>query len=118
MVTVTGKDFWDIAYLPNGSIIIMDNVAFHHGVHVKDMMTVRGFQWHYLPAYSPFFNPIENMFSMWKHYVKSVACESEEELFAAIHAAADRITAEHCTNIVNHVGSNCFRCINGERILS
>jgi hypothetical protein len=42
-------------------IIVMDNVAFHHNLAVQDLMIVRGFEFRYLPPYSPFLNPIENM---------------------------------------------------------
>ncbi|KAI2643760.1 hypothetical protein ROHU_027153 [Labeo rohita] len=48
-------------------IIIWDNVSFHHsrlvnewfGVHPRMMML-------FLPAYSPFLNPIEEFFSAWR----------------------------------------------------
>ena len=92
----------DEAHLPNDSIVIMDNCTIHHGVQVQEMLDVRGFQWKYLPPYSSFFNPIENMFSMWKHHVKIGKCDTEEELFEAIHAAATKITPDHCSNMIMH----------------
>ena len=107
----------DAAALPNDSILIMDNCTIHHGAQVQEVLEIRGFSWRYLTPYSPFFNPIENMFSMWKHYVRASKCETEEELFVAIHAAANRITAEQCANMITHTSSNVLKCTQGERLL-
>ena len=107
----------DVAQLPNDSILIMDNCTIHHGAQVQELLELRGFQWRFLPPYSPYFNPIENMFAMWKHYVKVSKCESEVELFAAIHAAAGKISAENCSNMITNTSSNVLKCINGEREL-
>jgi len=56
----------DTQGLPADSIIIMDNVAFHKHTDVIEMMEIRGFTHKFLPAYSPFLNPIECLFSQWK----------------------------------------------------
>ena len=56
--------------LPANSILILDNVAFHRSAIVVEILELRGFEYRYLPPYSPFFMAIECMFSEWKHYVK------------------------------------------------
>ena len=68
----------------------MDNATIHHGEVVEELFENRGFLYQYLPPYSPFFNPIENMFAMWKHYVRLSKCENEDQLFEAIHFAQIR----------------------------
>lgn len=45
---------------PQVFVIVCDNVAFHHSAAVTDWFAAhRRFMVLYLPAYSPFLNPIE-----------------------------------------------------------
>jgi transposase len=53
------------------SIIVMDNVPFHRNHAIRELLYLRGFVVKYLPAYSPFLNPIENLFSQWKRHIKN-----------------------------------------------
>lgn len=53
----------DQQHLDPESLIVMDNVPFHRHGHVQEMLLNRDFLRRYLPPYSPFFNPIEYMFS-------------------------------------------------------
>ncbi|MGL6009021.1 MAG: IS630 family transposase, partial [Culicoidibacterales bacterium] len=48
------------------AVLIMDNVKFHKVASVIEEINSNGFAVKYLPPYSPFLNPIENMFSQWK----------------------------------------------------
>ncbi|KAI5150820.1 hypothetical protein ENBRE01_1731 [Enteropsectra breve] len=43
--------------------IIMDNVSFHGTQPIKDFIVTSGYNYIFLPPYSPFLNSIENMFS-------------------------------------------------------
>jgi len=54
----------------NNAIIVMDNVAFHHSQIVCALVEEAGHQMKFLPPYSPFLNPIENVFNQWKNTVK------------------------------------------------
>ena len=63
-----------------------------------------------LPAYSPFFNPIKNMFSKWKNFVKRSQAKNEVELLAAMNGVRTVITAEDCNNYVTMVNTNCNNC--------
>ena len=48
------------------AIIIMDNAPIHRGIDIiYPELSMK-----FLPAYSPFLNPIENCFSVLKNYVK------------------------------------------------
>ena len=48
----------------------IDNVGFHRSPMVREMLELRGFEYKYLPPYSPFFMGIECLFSSWKKHVK------------------------------------------------
>ena len=54
----------------NDTIVILDNVPFHHSANVIEMLELRGFPYKFLPPYSPYFMDIECMFAEWKTYVK------------------------------------------------
>uniref|UniRef100_A0A0L8GW37 Tc1-like transposase DDE domain-containing protein n=1 Tax=Octopus bimaculoides TaxID=37653 RepID=A0A0L8GW37_OCTBM len=49
----------------------------------------------FLPPYSPFLNPIENIFSVWKHSVIQGEAKNEPELYQLISEKFDEITPEH-----------------------
>ncbi|XP_040175166.1 uncharacterized protein LOC120908323 [Anopheles arabiensis] len=59
------------------SYLIMDNVAFHKCIEVKEAIGNEEDKPLYLPPYSPFLNPIENMFSKWKNLVKTTSQDCE-----------------------------------------
>lgn len=95
-------------------IIIMDNVGFHHMDIVLEEMIILGLDHHFLPPYSPFFNPIENMFSQWKHYVRVQKPRTYDELTLAMNNVRNVISAEDCNNYITRSIRNCQACINGQ----
>jgi transposase len=94
------------------AILIMDNVSFHHANDVRELVESSGHQLLFLPAYSPFLNPIENVFNQWKHRVKCAQPQCEDELLAAIQTAAMTITPEQCQNYFSHMETFIPRCLN------
>ena len=52
------------------SIVIMDNCSIHHVQAVKDLFDSFDVLLVYLPPYSPDYNPIEELFSYLKYYLK------------------------------------------------
>ncbi len=105
-----------LANLPEpGYTIVMDNVRFHHSQVVKQAIQNAGHTVKYLPPYSPYFNPIEYLFSEWKNFVRMANPSNEEQLIAAVRSVDERIPPEHIRNYFNHVNRNCLRCINNER---
>ena len=52
---------------PKGTILLIDNVSFHHSKIVKEYITEKGWVSLYTPPYSPWFNPIENIFGIIKN---------------------------------------------------
>ena len=102
--------------LPQDSTVVMDNVPFHKGSEVREIMEVRGLQWKFLPPYTPYFNAIENTFSQWKNFAKrGEPLLNEEDLKDAINDAANRITVNDCVGYVRHVHTNCMKVIRGEK---
>lgn len=54
-----------------GTVLLLDNVRFHHSAQVKELAEQRGWTLLYTPPYSPWFNPIERVFALVKrHYRK------------------------------------------------
>jgi hypothetical protein len=73
----------------------------------------------FLPPSSPFFNPIENMFSKWKNYVKREQPANEVQLRAAMDNVANLITPQDCAGYVAKVNDNCFQCaFNGQNLFN
>ena len=56
---------------PN-SIVILDNCSIHHVAPVTELIRSVGAMVHYLPPYSPDYNPIEWCFSKVKHAISSM----------------------------------------------
>jgi transposase len=52
---------------PKGTILLIDNVSFHHSKIVKEYINEKGWISLYTPPYSPWFNPIENIFGIIKN---------------------------------------------------
>ena len=95
-------------------IIILDNVAFHKTEQVRTTMAARGFEFAFLPPYSPFFNPIENLFSQWQNFVRSVNPNNQDELIQAIHGVNGVVLQEHCHNYCHMVQRNTLACVQGQ----
>ena len=70
---------------PN-SIVILDNCSIHHVAPVTELIRSVGAMVHYLPPYSPDYNPIEWCFSKVKHAISSM--EQVNELTGDIELIA------------------------------
>ncbi|KII62830.1 hypothetical protein RF11_09007 [Thelohanellus kitauei] len=93
--------------------LVMDNVPFHKTALVQN--TIRAFN-HvpiYLPPYSPFLNPIENLFSKWKGLVRQANSRTADELFSSIEASSTNITSNDCPGFYRHMESYLPDCIQG-----
>ena len=87
------------------SIIIMDNCSIHHVDEVQQVFADANVLTHYLPPYSPDYNPIEMAFSKVKYVMK--AMESSMQLINDIDiivlAAFAAITKADCEAWINKV---------------
>ena len=88
--------------------IVLDNVPFHHSKSVTELFPSGGpFSLMFLPPASPFFNPIENVFGIWKKMVCQAKARSEAELMQVINTTASKISAETIMNCILHANHNC-----------
>ena len=53
-----------------GKHILMDNIRFHTSAEIKNIIIESGNYYVYTPPYSPDFNPIEEIFSKLKSYIR------------------------------------------------
>ena len=98
------------------SAIIMDNVAFHKNRDVKAMIEVKGHIVLFLPPYSPFLNPIENMFSKWKQAIRREKPNNEKKLFELIENVNSIISGDDCAGYYRHMIGFLPKCLKREPI--
>lgn len=66
--------------LPDKSVVVMDNAAFHKRDDIQEAISSCGHQLEFLPPYSPDLNPIEHKWAQAKALRRKYRC-SVEELF-------------------------------------
>ena len=87
-----------------GDIVIMDNLGAHKSPATLELITARGAQALFLPAYSPDLNPIEKMWSKVKTDLRRAASRTPEDLDDAIAAALAKVTANDARGWFNSCG--------------
>lgn len=114
--TVNGDKFFDFVrgnLIPNmqpfpssKSILIMDNCTIHHVREVKDILDAAGILVIFLPPYSPDYNPVENLFSYVKYYLKDhdeiMQCDIDP--LYILKAAFQSVTVENCNAWISGCG--------------
>lgn len=93
-----------IPALRPGQILILDNVGFHKLASVVQAIESVGVRVVFLPQYSPELNPIENMWSKLKTYLKSVKVKTLDDLKTFLKEGLDRITEYDCESWFDHCG--------------
>ncbi len=58
--------------LPKGTVIVMDNAAFHRKKQLFSIAEENGYRLIFLPPYSPELNPIEKFWSWLKRHLKKL----------------------------------------------
>ncbi len=88
------------------SIVILDNCSIHHVEEVKRMFRDAGIAVFFLPPYSPDYNPIEETFSYIKYYLRKHddILQLLPDPCSVIKSAFYSITAEHCSQWIEHSG--------------
>lgn len=66
------ENFLSSLNLPKDSVLLLDNIAFHKTKKVRALANTRGWQLLFTPPYSPWANPIENVFSVVKNTFRHV----------------------------------------------
>ncbi|KAF7685996.1 hypothetical protein CDIK_3256 [Cucumispora dikerogammari] len=79
----------------SSSIYIMDNVRIHHYRELREDEEAASYRINYLPPYSPFLNPIENVFSVWKNSIIRCCVRIEAQLRTQVSEKFSEITSDH-----------------------
>ncbi|XP_058117056.1 uncharacterized protein LOC131259558 isoform X1 [Anopheles coustani] len=95
-------------------ILIMDDIPYHQSGEVRTVIEEEGHPFMLLPSNTPFFNPIEIMFSNWKSIVKRAEPTNEKQLMNAIAEASNLVTRQDTEGFVHQMWTNIRRCTNGE----
>ena len=66
-------------------VFILDNARIYHYKGLNKTISKLNLKLCYLPPYSPFLNPIENIFSVWKNLVIRACARNEQELKEIFH---------------------------------
>ena len=90
--------------LRDGSIVVMDNLASHKVVGVRELIEAAGARLLYLPPFSPDFNPIEMAFSKLKAFLRKAAARTKDDLWNAVANAIETFTPSECENYFAAVG--------------
>ena len=89
-----------------GDRVVMDNLSPHKSPQSLALIAQAGAQVMFLPAYSPDFNPIEQMWSKVKNTLRSLEARTQPSLIAAIGKALAGITRQDAINWFAHCGYN------------
>ena len=81
---------------------VMDNLPAHKVQGVHEAIASVGAKLVYLSPYSPDFNPIENLWSKLKSYLRSVEARTRETLHNAIFDGLQLITLKDVRNWFTH----------------
>ena len=90
-----------------GDIVIMDNMRTHHVKEVQTLLQEAGMKLLYLLAYSPDLNPIENMWSKIKAFLRKLKIRSLSLLPQGIAEAFSLIRPSDCNGWFSAAGIPC-----------
>ncbi len=80
--------------LRKGDVVIFDNLASHFTPGVKEAIEKVGARVMPLPPYSPDLNPIEEMFSKFKEFLRRAAARTKAHLVEVIDEALKMVSAQ------------------------
>lgn len=90
--------------LHRGDIVVMDNLRCHKVEGVEQMVEEAGATVEYLPPYSPDLNPIEQMWSKIKAFLRKVKARSQELLADALPNAFASVSSKDILGWFHHNG--------------
>ena len=90
--------------LHRGDIVFMDNLRTHKIVGVREAIEGIGATLRYLPAYSPYLNPIEQAFSKLKAALRKGAARTVNTLLKLVGKLVKSFAPEECANYFRHAG--------------
>lgn len=91
--------------LHRGDVVIFDNLSSHLSPGVAAAIERAGASVLSLPPYSPEFNPIEEMFSKLKEFLRRVGARAKEQLYDAIGDGLREVTPGDILGWFRHAGA-------------
>jgi hypothetical protein len=76
-----------------GQIVVLDNLRVHRSPHARDAIEAARCSLHFLPPYSPDFNPIEFAFAKMKGVLRTAHAQTYDAMLDATAVAMTQITA-------------------------
>ena len=89
-------------------IVILDNVPFHKGARIEEIVKARGAWMLFLPAYSPDLNPIEMAFSKLKTLLRKHAARTFDAITNALGDICELFSPLECRNYFKDVGIEAY----------
>jgi transposase len=104
--------------IPNmkGFYIVMNNCSIHTGDEVIELITSRGYNYEFLPPYSPELNPIEQFWAKVKATVSRSKFNNDEDLKTRITEACNQVPVRELKAYVQHSVNTFEKCKNYENI--
>jgi len=90
----------DIQERRNDFFLFLDNASSHKAGAIKNLL--KQFNLCYSAPYSPFLNPIEEMFSTWKHYFRKLMHDSNDTCVNNICISSKHITSKKLMDYYIH----------------
>jgi transposase len=91
--------------LQRGDVVVFDNLSSHLSREVFEAIERAGTSVLPLPPYSPDFNPIEEMFSKFKEFLRRVGSRAKEHLYDAIGEGLREVTPQDILGWFRHAGA-------------
>jgi transposase len=93
--------------LHEGDIVVMDNLRCHKVSGIREAIEKVGAYVLYLPPYSPDLNPIEEMWSKVKAFLRKVKARSIPALLSALPTAFSAVAIQDILGWFRHGGYSC-----------
>jgi transposase len=97
-----------VSTLRPGDIVVMDNLRCHKVYGIIQAIEKVGAHLCHLPPYSPDLNPIEQMWSKIKAFLRKVKARSVDVLMDALPSAFATITVRDILGWFHHDGYSCL----------
>lgn len=85
-------------------IVIIDNLGSHRGQAVRDAIVGAGARLAFLPPYSPDLNPIEQVFSKVKHWMRMAQARCIDAIHSRIGELVSSVSSSECANYIRNAG--------------
>ena len=93
-----------IPELRPGDVVVADNLSSHKNAKARERIEAVGCRVLFLPPYSPDLNPIEEMWSKVKAYLREAEARTLPALYDAVGTALSLVTLSDCFGFFSHSG--------------